>query len=81
MAEGDKIDLRGLLTDVGFVPNDISLFLALDLDEPDGQAVLRVDATGTGNMAAADMSIRFANSTHGLTSLESLIEQQVLLLS
>ena len=80
LTEGDKIDLRGLLTDVGFSLDDQALFLMLDLAVlPSGEAELKIDSSGTGNFASPDMTIRFANTTHGLTTLDDLIEQRAFL--
>jgi Ca2+-binding RTX toxin-like protein len=75
--EGDKIDLRGLLTDVGFSLNDLTLYLRMDLGV--NQVQLKIDTLGTGNFSSPDMTITLLNPQGINDDLRTLVDQSVFL--
>jgi Ca2+-binding RTX toxin-like protein len=77
LSEGDKIDLRGLLTDVGFSLNDLTLYLRMDLGV--NQVQLKIDTLGTGNFSSPDMTITLLNPQGINDDLRTLVDQSAFL--
>lgn len=73
--EGDKIDLRGLLTGVGFSLDDLLLFVRMDSDV--NQVQLKIDTSGTANFSAPDLTITLANPQGVSDGLNALIDQRM----
>lgn len=73
--EGDKIDLRGLLTGVGFSLDDLLLFVRMDSDV--NQVQLKIDTSGTANFSAPDLTITLASPQGVSDGLSALIDQRV----
>lgn len=77
LTEGDKIDLRGLLTDVGFNLNDMTRYLRMDTGV--NQVQLKIDTLGTGNFSTPDMTITLLNPQGINDDLATLVNQRVFL--
>ena len=76
VTQGDKIDLRGLLSDIGFGLNNLSAYLSLV--DGVGEKTLKVDTLGAGNFSAPDMTIVLSNPTGLSDDLQTLIDHRVL---
>ena len=77
VTQGDKIDLRGLLTDTGFNLSNLSAYLSLV--DGEGQKTLKVDVQGDGDFGVPDMTIVLANPLGFDADLQTLIDQRVFL--
>jgi hypothetical protein len=75
--QGDKIDLRGVLSQTGFTLDTLNLFVQL---EPGfNQSVLKVDALGTGNFNNPGLTVTLLNPQGINDDLLTLIDQRVFL--
>ncbi len=83
-AEGDMINLSGLLTGTGLGPNSLlsALTAHLDLTRSGDNAILKVDLAGASNFATPTKTITFTNGwLNGLdASLSNLIAQKTIIL-
>jgi Ca2+-binding RTX toxin-like protein len=77
VTQGDKIDLRGLLTDTGFNLSNLSAYLSLV--DGEGQKTLKVDVQGDGDFGVPDMTIVLTNPLGFDADLQTLIDQRVFL--
>jgi Ca2+-binding RTX toxin-like protein len=79
VAEGDKIDLRGLLKDVGLNLDNLGLYVRLDSDPGVKESRVKVDTLGTGNFSSPDLTVVLL-SPQGLdATLPELVDQRVFL--
>ena len=77
MNQGDKLDLRGLLTNTGMTLDNLSLYV--NLVDGVGQKTLKVDTLGSGNFSAPDMTIVLTNPQGINDDLTTLVNQKVFL--
>jgi surface adhesion protein len=79
LTEGDKIDLRGILTNTGF-DAAANAALYLQLSNMGSDTVLRVDTLGIGNFSSPDQNITLLNA-QGIASLslDQLMASRVIL--
>ena len=77
VSEGDKIDLRGILTDTGFTEASKALYLQISVNGTD--ATLKVDTLGIGNFSAPDQTITLLNAQGLSLTLDQLLAQRVIL--
>jgi Ca2+-binding RTX toxin-like protein len=75
--EGDKLDLRGILTGTGYADATKALFLQLTVNGSD--AVLKVDSLGIGNFSAPDQTVTMLSAQGMNLSLDDLLAQRVIL--
>jgi Ca2+-binding RTX toxin-like protein len=75
--QGDKLDLRGLLTNTGMTLDNLSLYV--NLVDGVGQKTLKVDTLGSGNFSAPDMTIVLTNPQGINDDLTTLVNQKVFL--
>jgi hypothetical protein len=77
VTQGDKLDLRSLLSDTGLTLDNQSLYLSLV--DGVGQKTLKVDTLGTGNFSSADMTVVLTSPQGINDNLATLIDQKVFL--
>ena len=79
LAEGDKLDLRGILTNTGFDAST-NAALYLELSTVGSGTVLKVDTLGIGNFTAPGLTVNMLNA-QGISALmlDQLLAQRVIL--
>jgi surface adhesion protein len=78
LTQGDKLDLRGLLTGTGFdVTENLSKYL--EFSYAGGDAVLKVDTLGISNFSSPDQTITLRDVAGLDMTLDQLLAQRVVL--
>jgi Ca2+-binding RTX toxin-like protein len=77
LGQGDKIDLRGLLSETGFTLNNMGQYVRMDKSV--SQIALKVDLLGTGNFATPDMTVTLLAPQGINDDLTTLVNQRAFL--
>ena len=78
MFEGDKLDLRGILTGSGFTASNAGQFLDWAITGDD--VMLKVDPLGISNFGSPDYTLKLTGAASNvLTDLNQLLNQRVIL--